>query len=61
MRSLAVICRYGHQSFFDVTGRDPRVAPMTVVERAVFARCLVELWEAEVKPGDELGVPRGED
>lgn len=61
MREAAILCRYGHQDWYRITGRDPARQPMTPLERGLFVRVLIELWNAEVKPGDAVGMPRGED
>jgi hypothetical protein len=57
MRVVAFICRYGHQDFFRVTGRDPIGHPLTALEAHIFASCLKEHLEVEFSPRQELGLP----
>gem|GEM_PF-6765753 len=54
-----MLCRYGHQDFYRIMGRDPAKSPLSRIERSIFARCLAELWNNEVKanPASELGAP----
>jgi hypothetical protein len=54
MEQLAVACRYGHQSYMEITGRR-----MSVVDFQLFSQCLIELYNHEVKPS-EVGLPPGE-
>ena len=53
MRQAAIICRIGKQSWFDVMGRDPIREPMTIIERALFTACLIELYNHEQSPDDK--------
>jgi hypothetical protein len=57
----AFICRYGHQDVHRLLGRPGTLTPL---ERTLFARALLEHWEAEVEPraaARELGIPLGDD
>lgn len=47
MRERALICRYGKQSFVDLAGHT-----MTALDQAVFAHCIIDLYNAEVKMPD---------
>ena len=63
MRMVAIICSYGHQDFYRVLGRDPVKEPMTTLERDVFARLLLEVWEAKVAvqmPASVMGGATGD-
>jgi hypothetical protein len=53
-----MICRYGHQDFYRVLGRDPVARPMSAIERAIFAACLAEFWEKEVKERPTEALPQ---
>lgn len=55
MRNIAFLCRYGHQNYFEVVGRDPIAKPMSPIERHVLAACLQEHVEAEFKPAPTPG------
>lgn len=44
MREVALICSYGHQDFYRVLGRDHLKEPMSELERKVFGRLLLDVW-----------------
>jgi hypothetical protein len=54
MNGYAIACRYGHQNLECLLGRK-----VTMVDFEIFTRCIVDLYNREVKPAD-TGIP-GED
>ena len=51
-KQVAMACRYGHQNYFDILGRDPVRQPMTALELALFNWALKEFWENEHEAPD---------
>jgi hypothetical protein len=58
MQTAAVCCRYGHQDFFRITGRDPAKQPMTILERELFAKCVIDLYNGEAEHTDIVPKPK---
>lgn len=59
LRETAILCSYGYQDFYRVLGRDPVKQPMSHVERAVFARLILECFEAKTAPGAAMAAMTG--
>jgi hypothetical protein len=47
MKRVAILCRYAHQDFFRIQGRDPMTRPMTMLEARLFEQAVLELYNAE--------------
>ncbi len=58
---LAWICRYGHQDVFRILGRSAETSPLSKLESAVFAACLLEHFVAEMKAKSGDPTPSVED
>jgi hypothetical protein len=52
LKTAAILCRYAHQDYFRIIGRDPITQPMTILERELFAHCIVELYNQEAKKSE---------
>jgi len=59
MERIAFVCRYGHQDFYRITGRDPQRQPMTPIELALFQRHVERhvIAERQTSPEVLMGLP----